>query len=342
MLEHPLRDWLRSSPGPSETARVLGKAIPLRRLESRSPHSSWWHFDGEERLGSLPLAASVGSALLLEAGEHPQHWLLLQHDGSAVLEQGRRSQELRNGDGAILPGQPWTLHTQESSCSWLSFDPLQLLAAARRLGGPRWQAPSPRQSPLRWARFLRGPQDSSMKVLLETLNLLLINSHRVNHLRPELLENLLLEQQLYRWLALLLFEDLRDGHNGHNGPNGHDGHSPGAGANDPRLESLIDFISLHLDQPLTLQRLEQQSNYSRRTLHYLFHQRFGCSPMQWIRQLRMAQALERLSNPIPGDSVKSVAAECGYRSLSQFGLDFQRAHNRRPSEALRAGRSSVA
>jgi AraC-like DNA-binding protein len=62
--------------------------------------------------------------------------------------------------------------------------------------------------------------------------------------------------------------------------------------------------------------------------------------MQWVRQLRMTQAHERLANPIPGDRVKAVASGCGYRSLSQFGLDFQRAHGCRPSEVLRTGRSA--
>jgi AraC-like DNA-binding protein len=64
--------------------------------------------------------------------------------------------------------------------------------------------------------------------------------------------------------------------------------------------------------------------------------------MQWVRQLRMTKAHDRLTNPGPGDTVKAVAAACGYRSLSQFGLDFQRAHGCRPSEVLRSGRPSAA
>lgn len=333
MLHHPLRNWLSPSPSPAQTARVLGAAIPLRRLEPQGPTTHWWHLDGHQKVGSLPMAASVGSPFLLEAGAHPQHWLLLQHDGAASLQQGRQRQELQNGDGAILPGLPWTLHTQEASCTVVGFDAIELLAAARRLGGPRWQTPSPRQNPLRAICYLSGREDSPPAVLLGMVNRLLISWHEVARLREELIELLLLQQQLYRLLALLVFKDLRDGKGGENPP---------AGSSDPRLESLLDFIGLHLDQPLTLLQLEEQSNYSRRTLHYLFHQRFGCSPMQWIRQLRMAQALQRLSHPGPGDTVKGVAGECGYRSLSQFGLDFQRAHNRRPSEVLRAGRSPAA
>jgi AraC-like DNA-binding protein len=36
--------------------------------------------------------------------------------------------------------------------------------------------------------------------------------------------------------------------------------------------------------------------------------------------------------------VLGVALACGYRSLSQFSVDFQRAYQRKPSEVLRRGR----
>jgi AraC-like DNA-binding protein len=36
--------------------------------------------------------------------------------------------------------------------------------------------------------------------------------------------------------------------------------------------------------------------------------------------------------------VLGVALACGYRSLSQFSVDFQKAYQRKPSEVLRQGR----
>ncbi len=327
-----MREWLAPSATPAETARVLGKVLPLQRLETLGPVSGWWHFDGHAQLGSLPLAASLGSPLLLETVAHPLHWLVLQHDGFASLHQGRQRHELHGGDGLILPGGlPWTLLTQDSSCSVLAFDAMALMAAARGLGGPRWQAPAPRHNPLRRTRLLRFEPASPQAVLLGTVSRLLPAFYALAPLGQSLVEALMLQQQMLRLLALLVYPELREGE---------ERTSDDASAADPRLESLLDFISLHLDQPLTLQLLEERSNYSRRSLHYLFQQRFGCSPMQWVRQLRMAQALERLSQPAPGDTVKGVAGECGYRSLSQFSLDFQRAHGRRPSDVLRSGRGS--
>lgn len=330
-LQHPLREWLTLSAGPSDTARVLGQVLPLRRLESLAPLSEWWHMDGHSQIGSLPLAASLGSPLLVETGDHPQHWLLLLHDGVAIIHQGRYRYELHAGDALILPGLGWTLHTEDSSCSLLAFDALELLAAARRVGGPRWQAPSPRHNPLRRSRLLRGDQECPQTVLLSSLCRLLPIFTALAPLGQTLIDALMLQQQLLRLLALLVFPELGDGDAPPTAP---------VGTADARLESLLDYISLNLDQPLTLQMLEERSNYSRRSLHYLFQQRFGCSPMQWVRQLRMAMALERLEHPSAGDTVKGVAGECGYRSLSQFSLDFQRAHGRRPSDVLRAGRGA--
>lgn len=329
-LQHPLREWLSLSASPAETASVLGKVLPLRRLEPLGPISDWWHLDGHSQIGSVPLAASIGSPLLVETAEHEHHWLLLLHDGFASIHQGRNRYELHAGDALILPGLGWTLVTQDSSCSLLAFDALELLAAARRVGGARWQAPSPRHNPLRRSRLLRGNEECPQTVLLASLSRLLPVFYGLAPLGAPLIEALMLQQQLLRLLALLVFPELGEGV----------GAVRPVSAADVRLESLLDFISLNLAQPLTLQMLEERSNYSRRSLHYLFQQRFGCSPMQWVRQLRMAMALERLSQPSEGDTVKAVAGECGYRSLSQFSLDFQRAHGRRPSDVLRAGRGS--
>jgi AraC-like DNA-binding protein len=168
-------------------------------------------------------------------------------------------------------------------------------------------------------------------VLLGTISRLLPAFYALAPLGERVVEALMLQQQVLRLLAMLVYPELGEGE-----PAASSAESP----TDPRLESLLDFISLHLDQPITLQLLEERSNYSRRSLHYLFQQRFGCSPMQWVRQLRMAQAMERFTHSAPGDTVKAVAAECGYRSLSQFSLDFQRAHGCRPSDVLRNGRST--
>lgn len=103
------------------------------------------------------------------------------------------------------------------------------------------------------------------------------------------------------------------------------------------MDDLVRWIQGHLDQPIQLNDLARQSGYSERSLRNLFHERFGCGPVQWIRSQRMQAAREQLLNPQPGDSVSSIAMTLGYQHLSQFSRDFQSTYGMRPSDILREG-----
>lgn len=105
------------------------------------------------------------------------------------------------------------------------------------------------------------------------------------------------------------------------------------------FEELLDWIVSRIDQPLSLSEIELRSGYSRRTLQRTFQLRFGCSPMNWLRQRRLAQALEQLTQGGANASVSWIAKRCGYHNLSSFSRDFSKAYGRSPSEVLRANRS---
>ena len=101
------------------------------------------------------------------------------------------------------------------------------------------------------------------------------------------------------------------------------------------FDALIDFIRANLDQPLRLSDLEARSNYSRRALQYAFREKLNASPKQWIREQRLALAMERLQSPGPHKSIHATALACGYRSMSQFSADFKRRYGLSPSEVRR-------
>lgn len=104
------------------------------------------------------------------------------------------------------------------------------------------------------------------------------------------------------------------------------------------FEQLLEWIISQLDQPLSLSDLELRSGYSRRALQRAFQSRFDCGPMQWLRQRRLVQALEQLTQADANTSVSTIARRCGYLSLSSFSRDFSKAYGRTPSEVLRANR----
>jgi len=55
----------------------------------------------------------------------------------------------------------------------------------------------------------------------------------------------------------------------------------------PRIDDVCDYILANLDQKLTLTVLENVGGLSPRVLQYAFNERFGCSPMQWVRDRRL-------------------------------------------------------
>jgi transcriptional regulator GlxA family with amidase domain len=104
------------------------------------------------------------------------------------------------------------------------------------------------------------------------------------------------------------------------------------------VDDLLRWITANLDRPIELEDLVRQSGYSQRSLRNIFHERFSCGPVQWMRQQRLQMARSQLLAAGPDTTVSSVAAHCGYEHLSQFSRDFRGAFGIRPSELLREGR----
>lgn len=329
-LSHPLESLLKRSSTPAESQRQLSQGIPLRRLESLSSPGTWSHADGHLPAGSLELVATVGSPYLLESNGHSQPLICLGHAGHATLSLGSKVFALHPGTAVILPGHCWTLVSEQGcSVTLIAFDPLRLVTTARTMAPGGWDPPPAFDSPLNNGLSVPSDGDHQCSALVSALNLILPAFGQVGTLGATFLDAFLLEQQLYRLIAALAFPSLRESQ---------PPPLPGAesASTDRRLERVLDFIGLHLDQPLCLAVLVEKSNYSRRSLHYAFQERFHCSPMQWIRQQRMTLALQRLQQAQPGSTtVRAIAGACGYNSLGRFYVDFQRAFGCRPSEVLR-------
>lgn len=164
-----------------------------------------------------------------------------------------------------------------------------------------------------------------LQVLMQTFSLLdhpeLHDSGDLNHLQ--------IDDLIYRTLALLLFPQLE------HLSNTQDTRSAGR---ERVFEDLLEWIQAHVRQPINLSQLEQRSGYSRRNLQLAFQQRFGCGPIQWVRQQRLEQARSELLNPQPGDTVATIAERFGFSSLSVFSRDFSGRFGLRPSDLLREGR----
>lgn len=146
------------------------------------------------------------------------------------------------------------------------------------------------------------------------------------------LSHLCVDDLIYRTLALLLCPGLIH-------PEAIGGRSGQVSAlRERRFEELLEWIRAHLSEPINLTLLEQRSGYSRRHLQLAFQQRFGCGPIQWVRQRRLEQARLALLHPSMSDSVGSIAARFGFSSVSVFSRDFSNQFGLRASDLLREGK----
>lgn len=100
---------------------------------------------------------------------------------------------------------------------------------------------------------------------------------------------------------------------------------PLAGATRARRDidwaGLNRWLTAHLAQPISVRDMAQQVHLSESQLRARFVTALGCSPMQWLRQLRLqhAQALRAT-----GVSVAQAAQRCGYDSPSALTAALRR------------------
>lgn len=105
------------------------------------------------------------------------------------------------------------------------------------------------------------------------------------------------------------------------------------------IDHLCDFIVANLDSQISLTTLETLSGLSSRTLQNEFQKYFSCSPMQWVRQQRLARAEVLLLNATSGDTIASIAAHCGYSNFSEFSRQYKELFGALPNETLKKSRN---
>lgn len=105
-------------------------------------------------------------------------------------------------------------------------------------------------------------------------------------------------------------------------------HRPEGGLSRSQLPVVIEHMTAHLADPLTLTELAALVHMS--TYHFLrrFSGSTGSSPMRYLTGLRMQRARELLSG---GDlPVSAVATACGYSTAAAFTAAFRRHHGVSP------------
>lgn len=96
------------------------------------------------------------------------------------------------------------------------------------------------------------------------------------------------------------------------------------------LRNLLQDIEKNISHPWTLRELADAAHLSPSRFSSLFVQTVGTSPMDYLIQLRLSHAVSLLEST--DMKIIEVAAECGFRNLSNFNRLFKLHIGKLPSE----------
>jgi AraC-like DNA-binding protein/quercetin dioxygenase-like cupin family protein len=107
---------------------------------------------------------------------------------------------------------------------------------------------------------------------------------------------------------------------------------------DRRLQAVCQSILKQPGLHRTVHEWGDEVGASGRTLIRLFQAELGLNYREWVQQVRLAEALGRLSM---GQPIARIAAELGYRSPSAFSAMFRRALGATPNHYLNQKVSNI-
>lgn len=312
-------------------AERIHAATPLRGLVRLGERRGFFHRNAVLQLGGLTLSSSVHAPLVLEAEQTEFAMVALAYVGSARVTIQQQRFDLLPQQGLLyLPGAAFEARTGFLQEVLIHLDPQRLALTASAIAGGA-HGPRPFLRRLRQPRLVH-PRNPLERDLLGTLRRALTTLDAPDLEAAGGFAALGIEDLLLRLLALLLFPELLKGQ----------APRPVLPAPQPREQAfndLLEWIRAHLSSPITLTEMERRSTYSRRNLQILFQERFGCSPMQWLKAQRLEAARQALLHPAADDTVATIARRQGFGDLSGFAMDFRRRYGVLPSGVLRLGRS---
>ena len=108
-----------------------------------------------------------------------------------------------------------------------------------------------------------------------------------------------------------------------------------------QVRRVEEYIEANWDQPIAIEALAVVANTSARSIFHSFKEHRCCSPMNFVKHVRLRHANEMLSAHACETSVTSVAFACGFGNLGHFASDYKRAFGEMPSETLARAKSGV-
>lgn len=273
------------------------------------------------QVGALEFTAAIHPPMVLDLGEASDPSIIIPRFGAATCSTGMTRYMARAGlSVAFLSGAAQVVETGLVSLVAVRLDSIRLRHTARSMHGDRAGQPPDLDLACDRALSLHAgglPMERMLGHLFELFDLVPASG----------LAQLGLDDLFYRYMVNLLCPEL---------------HGPMAnpvlaqpGSLRREVDVVCEYVRAHFSEPITLTVLESISGLSQRSLQLAFQKQFGCTPMQWVRQIRLDMARKVLLNARPGDTVTKIALDCGFTQLSGFSQAFLARFGELPSDTLR-------
>lgn len=101
-------------------------------------------------------------------------------------------------------------------------------------------------------------------------------------------------------------------------------------SNTQRIAATVEWLKNHFNQPLKIEMLAEQTGMSSSGFFAHFRKLTGISPLQYQKNLRLAEAHRQLKRG--EQSISEIAYAVGYDSLPQFSREYKRTFGRTARE----------
>ena len=103
---------------------------------------------------------------------------------------------------------------------------------------------------------------------------------------------------------------------------------------------MLDYISRHFTEDLSIDALAQSANMSLTHFRRVFSTLLGITPVKYISRLRLNEARKRLENT--DDTITDIAVSTGFWDQSHFVKSFKQTFGETPNSYRKRHRSTFA
>lgn len=105
-----------------------------------------------------------------------------------------------------------------------------------------------------------------------------------------------------------------------------------------QVRQVEEYIAANWNRPVTVEALAAAAGASARSIFKAFRDSRNCSPMAFVKSVRLAHARRMLQKPDSTTTVVSTAFACGFLNPGHFARDYRLAFGELPSATLGAAK----